>query len=573
MTSVGQLERCIEWCRNNGATIDDRIEFKVTEDTGITAIAKAPIKTTEPLISVPTKLLVTREHAEKEFDLISDKISTGNPNALVQLFTAKMKFDPKAQCFHKPYFDILPTKLEQPYFWNLEEIELLKGTDLYLLLKQNLRNIAKEWHELLRHLKLEPEDGQLYELIKKQDFDIIRYVCEYREKHPLVSWKSFAAYLWASGIFTSRAFPKLVMDEKCSNINEAFLYPLVDLLNHKNDTKVKWTFANDKVSFVSQETLKEGDEVYNNYGDKSNEDLLLSYGFVQDNNPYDLTRLTLRLSKEIIAEAAGAGLGFTEKNKVAEDCVQFQITAKEPLLNSMVNFFGYLCKLASEAEVTLRSFLEGQDQLHSILMQKLDFFRTHSKIDSSKYKTCDPKVLQMIRKYFSSEKTLFNSSLEALQKIQKRVLTNNSSMMISFKTMFKRDKQFANSLLLTFGVTKYDDLLSKNCLREALFLWIVRVANMDSYPQKFEYSVPQFVSDSFREVSGSIVVERNNVTEFMDFYKTLFPGLTQKIPEVYGPGNWGIRQFIVADTVMDRLVWTRKLTQEPFFIVKVPFKL
>lgn len=573
MTNLDQLKTCIEWCKDHGAIIDDRLEFKVTQDAGVTAIAKSVIKTTEPLISVPANLLITKELAEKEFGSASGAVSSENPNALVQLFTAKMKFDPSARPFHKPYFDILPTKLDQPYFWKLQEVELLKGTDIYLLMKQNLRKIVKEWHVLLDQLKLKPEDGELYEQSEAQDFDILKYICEYREQHKSISWKSFVAYLWATGIFTSRAFPKLVLEEKCSSINEAFLYPLVDLLNHKNDTKVKWTFTNDNVCFVSQEIMKEGEEVLNNYGEKSNEDLLLSYGFVQDQNPYDLTRLTLRLTKEMIDEALNAELGFSEKNKVADDCVQFQITAMEPLPSSMVNFFGYLCKLGSEADVTLRSFLEGQDQLHSILMQKLDFFRTHSKIDSAKYKTCNSKVLQVIRKYFNSEKTLFNTSLEALQKTQKEVLTKNSSMITSFKTIFKRDKQFANSLLLTFGVTKYDDLLTENCMKEALFLWIVRVANMDSYPQKFDFSVPQFIYDSFQEVSGSIVIERNNVSDFMDFYKKLFPGLSNKIPEVFSPGNWGIRQFIVADTVMDRLVWTRKLTQEPFFIVRVPFKL
>lgn len=572
MTSTKDLHAFIEWSKSHGTFIDDRIDFKVTQDAGVAAFAKVTIKTSEALISVPKELLITNELAEKEFGRTTNTVSSGNPNALVQLFAAKMKFDSTAN-FYKPYFDILPIKLDQPYFWNLEEIELLKGTDIYLLVKQNLRNIVEEWHNLLQELKLEPQDKELIQLAKKQDFDILRYICEYREKNSCFSWKSFVAYLWATGIFTSRAFPKLILEQNCSNINEAFLYPLVDLLNHKNDAKVKWTLTGDKVSFTSQETLKEGDEIFNNYGDKSNEELLLSYGFVQDQNCYDLTRLTLRLTKDMISEALNANLGCTEKNKVASDCVQFEITMKDPLPQNMVNFFGFLCKLGSEAAVTTRSYLEGQDQLHSILMQKLDFFRTHSKIDASKYKTCNARTLQMIKKYFNSEKSLFNTSVEALQKSQKEAITKRSSSMISFKAIFKRDKQFANSLLLTFGVTKYDDLLSKNCLKEALFLWIVRVANKDSYPQKFDYAVPQFVYDTFQEVSGSIVIERNNVTEFMDFYKTLFPGLANKIPEVYGVGNWGIRQFIVADTVMDRLVWTRKLTQEPFFIVREPFKL
>lgn len=574
MSSEEQLKEFLSFCKQNGANIDQRIAFKVTPSAGITAIANSAIKTQDSLISVPKKLLITRELAEEEFGVKNASVSNGNPNALLQLYVAKMKFEPTAKPFHKPYIDILPSTLDQPYFWNSKELGLLKGTDLYLLLKENLRRNIKEWAELLANVNIDPFDGEVYEQLKASEtFDVLNYVCEYREKHSEIPWNSFAAYLWATGIFTSRAFPRLVIDEHCSNLNEAFLYPVVDLLNHKNDTQVKWTFEQDNVCFRTSETLKEGDEVSNNYGEKSSEELLLSYGFIQENNQYDRTRLTLRLDGETIEQALTGNLGLTKDNVVANDCAQFVITADEPMPNAVANFFGYLCKLKSEAEVTLRSFLEGQDELRAILVQKVEFFRTRSKISPADCAGCHSNVIQLIKKYMNSEKKLYNGSLEALQKTQKEVLKKNSALMVSFKSIFKMDRKFANSLLLAFGVVKYDDLVTKNRLRESLLLWIVRVANRDSYPQKFEYTVPQFIFDTFQEVSGSIVIERNDVAEFIDFYKKLFPGLTDKIPEVFSPGNWGIRQFIVADTVMDRLVYTRKLTQEPFFIVRVPFKL
>ncbi|QLQ77937.1 hypothetical protein HG537_0A01840 [Torulaspora globosa] len=573
MVSEDQLEKFIDFCKRNDTNIDERISFKITSSAGITAIAKCAIHTQDPLISVPRRLLITRELAEEEFG-VSSTVSSGNCNALLQLYIAKMKFEPSTKRFHKPYFDILPETLNQPYFWSLEELQLLKGTDIYLLLKQNLRRIIKEWWELLDILQIEPVDKEIYHGLKSsEDFDVLRYVCEYRAKHQKFSWKSFAAYLWASGIFTSRAFPRLVIDKDCSNLNEAFLYPVVDLLNHKNDTQVKWIFEHENVCFITSEKLKKGDQVFNNYGDKSSEDLLLSYGFLQDNNRYDRTRLTLRLDNETIEQALASNLGMTKDNVIADDCAQFLITVKDPLPNTVANFFGHLCKLKSEAEVTLRSFLEGQDELSSILIQKLDLFKKRSKLNPADYESCNPDVIQIIKKYMNSERKLIHASLEALQKSQKDILKTNSALMVSFRSIFKMDKKFADSLLLSFGVVKYEDLVTKNRLRESLLLWIVRAANKDSYPQKLGYTVPEFIFDTFQEVSGSIVIERNDVAEFMDFYKNLFPGLADKIPEVFGQGNWGIRQFIVADTVMDRVVYIRKLTHEPYFIVRVPFKL
>lgn len=574
MTSVKELETCINWCKENGATIDDRVEFKITGTTGITAVASGLISTEGPLICVPKELLITNELAKKKFGVTEEIISKTNPNALVQLYTAKLKFDRTEKSFYSPYIDLLPLKLEQPYFWNSEEIELLKGTDLYLLLKQKLEKLVNEWFDLFSTLKLKPEGSDLYkEMNGSSNFDILKFLSSVRHDNETIPWNSFAAYLWADGIFTSRAFPKLIIDNHCSSINEAFLYPIVDLLNHKNGENVKWVFQNDQVCFITQEVLKIGDEIFNNYGDKSNEDLLLSYGFTEDNNPYDFARLTLKLEGQLVSEASKYVADLNDDNIVADNCVQFKLYAKRLLPNKLVNFFAYLCRLKSETGLTLRSVLEGQDELCSILMQKFEFFKTRCKIDSSKYNTCDARVIQMVRKYFNCQKKLFNSSLEALQKLQKEILKKKSPLMITFKTLYKSDKTFANSLLISFGVTKFEELITKNCMREALLLWIVRIANKDSYPHKLEYTIPQFIYDTFQEVSASIIIEKDDVIEFMDFHKKLFPSLSEKIPEVFGPGNWGVRQFIVADTVMDRLVWTRKATKEPFFIKLEPFNI
>lgn len=574
MSSVKQLDACINWCKNNGATIDDSVEFKITGTKGITAVASGILSTEAPLIRIPKKLLITNELAKEKFGVTEENIFKTNPNALVQLYVAKLKFDQTEESFYSPYIDMLPLKLEQPYFWNSEEIEILKGTDLYLLLRKNLEKLVREWYDLLSTLKLKPEGSDLYkEMNDSNNFDVFKFVSILNHDNETIHWNSFRAYLWASGVFSSRAFPKLIIDDHCSNINEAFLYPIVDLLNHKNGVNVKWVAQNDQVCFITQEVLKKGDEIFNNYGDKSNEDLLLSYGFTEDNNQCDFARLTLKLDGKLVSEASKYVADLNDDNIVADNCVQFELSAKRLLPSNLVNFFAYLCRLTSEPGLTLRNILEGQDKLHSILMQKFEFFKIRSKIDTSKYNTCDARVIQTARKYFNCQKKLFNGSLEALQKLQKEILKKKSPLMITFKTLYKSDKPLANSLLISFGVTKFEELITKNCMREALLLWIVRMANRDSYPHKLEYTIPQFIYDTFQEVSASIIIEKDDVSEFMDFHKKLFPSLTERIPEVFGPGNWGVRQFIVADTVMDRLVWTRNATKEPFFIETEPFNI
>lgn len=559
-----KLQACIKWAQSNGAFVDERLEFRYAASSGFSAHVKSSVATNQPLIQIPENLLITNDNARKAFEVGTDAVEKDHPNALLQLYVAKLKFQDGAGSFFQPYIDLLPLQLEQPYFWDSGDLELLKGTDIHLVMRQYLPKLLQEWLSTLQKLGIAAsEDSTDLNIPNK---DLLEYLETYRKENHAISWNSFAAYVWAAGIFASRAFPKIALNDRCISINEAFLYPIVDLLNHKNDTKVKWTFQDGQMCFVTEESLKSGDELFNNYGDKSNEDLLLNYGFVQDNNQYEDARLTLRLEEHLLTGAIQIGVALRNE-RVANNCVQFKLTKKFILPENLVQLFAYLHKLKSEDVINLRNTLEGTDGLQSILMQKVEFFRNRTKVDVSN------KRRQMLRKYCDSQRKMFQASLESLQKRQKDIVKSNSSLMTSFKSIYKRDKKFANSLLLVFGVTKFDDLISKECTRDALLLWMVRIANKDAYPSKLEFEVPPFIYDTFQEVSSTIAIERDDVMEMMPFYKRMFPSLSEKIPEVFAAGNWGIRQFIVADTAMDRLVWTRKLTQEPFFVKKQPIAL
>jgi SET domain len=61
------------------------------------------------------------------------------------------------------------------------------------------------------------------------------------------------------------------------------LFPLIDLANHSSSAKVTW-FTNAHniprdLSIILEVDIPEGDQIFNNYGPKSNNELLLGYGF------------------------------------------------------------------------------------------------------------------------------------------------------------------------------------------------------------------------------------------------------------------------------------------------------
>ncbi|CAL9731037.1 protein-lysine N-methyltransferase Efm1p [Monosporozyma unispora] len=573
------LENCIQWAKQNGSFVDDKLSFKISDKTGIKVILNSKIDGKNdkdlPLISIPKELLITKEMAETNFNITADVMvklnkQISNPNAITQLYLSKLKFINNSEQFFEPYLDILSLNLNQPYFWSLNELDILKGTDLLVILKSNLIKLFNEWTHLIELLSI--ENNEDLTALTDNSENIINYIQNQMNNlhNGNIKWHNFIAYLWSNCIFTSRAFPELVIsDDKVSNLQQAFLYPIVDLLNHQNGQKVKWTYLEGKVNFISKELDKMGanDELFNNYGDKSNEELLLGYGFVQEPNGHDNSRLTLRLDSNLIQSAQKFGMKLSNVTENG-DCVQFIISNKDPLPRELLDFFSFLQKINFEKTLTYRSTLEGVSELYKILQSKVDFFKSHSKIDGTLPHS------SIIKQYMASQRKLYIKSAETLQRFQKATIKAiPSNEVLGFKTIFKNDKQFANALLFAFGITSYEDLIRKNHTQQALLLWIVRASNItEDSKKKLPFPIPDYITSIFKEVSDEIVIEKEDVLEYMDFYKNLFPKLSNRIPEVFNDGNWGIRQFIVADTVIDNIVWTNPNNQEPLIVNRIEYE-
>ncbi|AGO12709.1 AaceriADR237Cp [[Ashbya] aceris (nom. inval.)] len=572
MSSSQQVQECLKWATTNGSVINDSLEFTTTA-SGIAALAKSKINgSTQPLISVPKKLLITREMATESLgDLGSKNLG---PNALTQLFLAKLMFatdvsskDRELQDFFRPYLRVLPTHkdIHTPYFWTHSELLLLRGMDIYLKAKKNLRRLVNEWHELVTAGELR-KDTKFYDLFNSsENFDSGEYIRSQLADPATVDWTDFPAYLWASSIFSSRAFPTLLLGTS-TDLNEAFLNPIIDLLNHSPGKNVTWAYDEEAaaVTFSTAETVEPGEELYNNYGDKSNDELLLNYGFVLPNNEHDKSTLCLRIPSESISQAARVGVNL-DAAYVFDDMISYELPVSGELAPSIINLFSSLNMLKSEEFLTVRSTLEGLDQLSSILQQKIEALKSPTATLSN---GSNHNAAKLSKLYKASQKKIFQAAFDSIPRQQKELLKVQKPL--SFKTIMKNDRLFANSILLALGVTGYDDMLKKGMERQVILLWLVRVGNKQSY-KSTDYQLPDFIHSMFQEVKRNIVVEKDDVMEYMDFYKGLFPQLGAKIPEVYGVGDWSIKQFIIAGTVIDRLMWTRGSSREPFFFERKPF--
>ncbi|OLY79519.1 Ribosomal lysine N-methyltransferase set10 [Smittium mucronatum] len=152
----------------------------------------------------------------------------------------------KENSFWWPYLDILPIRFSSTNNFTQEEFDLLKGTPLEFSAIERKKDLQQLYEEFIFELK-------------KKNLDLSVY-----------TWDNF---IWAYSVFESRAFIKDLIDPNPDIPNSEILIPYLDFANHKPKQPVCWEFKNKFVNFTNDLVLlQSGQEIFNNYGPKSNEE-------------------------------------------------------------------------------------------------------------------------------------------------------------------------------------------------------------------------------------------------------------------------------------------------------------
>ncbi|KAG7823733.1 hypothetical protein KL909_003130 [Ogataea angusta] len=550
MMLKSNLENLLDWSKSHGAYFEN-VEFAFDKDRGVYGILKHEVNLDEPLIIVPEALFITPEMATKVFGLDEPV------EALSLLLLAKLKFDRKETLINgyslskmfEPYIAFLPNSCSEiglPLFWTDREQELLKGTDAYPRLEQKRKELHKEWSSLMSLL----DEHNKLDLVTK----------ETTQGKGIVSWKSFEAYAWAHSIYCTRAFPNFLREQSERNLNIGFLCPIVDLLNHKNGEKVTWTCADNSFVFrASPKCIRRGEEVYNNYGDKSNTELLLNYGFVLDDNESETTALTLKVEEKVIE--AGINFGLKLPLGASANGISFNISLATPLPNELLRFMGFLHQLKSEKnQYTLRMHLEGISKLRDILVSRIATFKTWK---AGEHANTNKKVIELVKRYRSSQKSLFQRACQSCDSTEKSLIQKYKPL--TLQRALKSDSEFEKCLTLIFGTNKVNEIEKKGLSDQVLLLFIVRCKNRELSRD----SPLRFIRETYENVSTTIEITREDVVEYSDLYHSLFPYLSQKIPEVFAAGDYSAKSMIIAGTVVDRIVFKRNVNGELYLLQKI----
>ncbi|CCX10593.1 hypothetical protein FPQ18DRAFT_6260 [Pyronema domesticum] len=256
------------WITQNGGFIHKSITFSSnTSGAGAGGFATATIPAGTTLLTCPYTMVMDYGKAKKEFP--EAFITAVDSHAALCFFVSKEVLKGE-KSFWAPYLSVLPKEFNTPLYFSEEDKQYLIGTNL----------AGNEVEQRRAAWKAEWESG--LEALKKL-----------RESTEGYTWELF---LWASTVFTSRSFPEKLThwDEKPAEgirtydeETTAALFPAVDSLNHKPHTAITWQPTADRLSLISGQQVEAGEEIFNNYGPKANEELLNGYGFTIPNNPTD----------------------------------------------------------------------------------------------------------------------------------------------------------------------------------------------------------------------------------------------------------------------------------------------
>ncbi|GAA5910166.1 hypothetical protein JCM8208_006747 [Rhodotorula glutinis] len=267
------------------------------QDAYGTSICNGPetLKAGAEVVNCPFALAVTPTRARRSIptslfpSLPTSFRKSRQPNhELMALYLCLHVLDPSTvraiaglDLAHQVYVDHLPTteSMRTTLYFSPAERELLRGSNLYGATEEREQGWRQEWDEVRGWIS---DDAVREEL----------------------SWDK---WLWACTILSSRAFPSSLIDGDKAN-STPVLFPGIDMLNHRPTAKVTWSSdvhaevassggEGDKgsLTIVLDEDVPADEQVFNTYGAKSNEELLLGYGFVLPSNPADFHALKLAL--------------------------------------------------------------------------------------------------------------------------------------------------------------------------------------------------------------------------------------------------------------------------------------
>ncbi|KAB5585101.1 hypothetical protein GE09DRAFT_945733 [Coniochaeta sp. 2T2.1] len=289
-----RFQNLLAWGRQHGAALNDSVEVYKDDRTGYSLRIKPSVPAVPAsddgfsVVTCPASVTLSYLNALIDGPLLSDLstvsfspsfppsfISSLPPHVIGRFYLIQQYLLGPASFWH-PYIRALPqpehlSSWALPAFWPEEDIDFLEGTNAEVAVREVQTNVKGEFKRARK-------------ILKEVEFP---------------GWQDYSRllYNWAFCMFTSRSFrPTTVFSEKLRrDLREqgvlqegvrdddfSVLMPVMDIGNHDMRIKVKWDTETEERAcrFLSRDGMRPKEQIFNNYGMKTNSELLLGYGFI-----------------------------------------------------------------------------------------------------------------------------------------------------------------------------------------------------------------------------------------------------------------------------------------------------
>ncbi|KGB77599.1 cytoplasmic protein [Cryptococcus deuterogattii 99/473] len=429
---ITQASELIDWIVSNGGYFHPSAKLRIDESTGLSVFADDTIHPEEKLVSCPFSLAVTSELATqavceitgieegqliwpkdlgKEDEPWNERMRIGAYLGLHWVYQERPDAEWPRSLVHKTYLASLPSasNLPTPLYFTESELQLLSGSNLLGAVEDRRAEWSAESKALRTILK---EDG--------------------------LTWER---YLATSTYMSSRAFPSKLLDlppdgemvpqsTRIDPVSKPVLLPGVDIFNHARGQPILWLSSMvstpnapqgvPSISLVSSSVCEAGSQLFNNYGAKPNEELLLGYGFVLNSNPDDIVNLrlgTASLPEHINEKLQSKGLDARERFELRRngEVDKRLLEIMRVLLgggneeNELDDDDEHALHEKEEREMQLE--LDVLGMLGGMLEDKLEKLRTGSKIEVVDARA---EVRRMCAVYRQGQMDILNAALDKL---------------------------------------------------------------------------------------------------------------------------------------------------------------
>ncbi|KAL3675058.1 hypothetical protein R1sor_025006 [Riccia sorocarpa] len=352
------------WLKEQGFP-EQVLEIKMFEKEGLGCAATRPLKAGDIALTVPENFCVTAFDVNNHPVVSAPARGRGDLIGLT-LWLMYERTQGESSAWY-PFLKLFPEATSSPLLWSeAERDEQLKGSPALEEVKDRVAALEEVFEELdSGYFQKDPQT------FGSEGFSLTAF------KNAFSTILSRATYLPTADIFA--------------------LVPYGDCLNHKAECEASLDFSTEEEAVVLRvdRDYRVGEQVFVSYGaDRSNSDLLISYGFVDQSNPNDYLSIEVELLptdrlmgfKQQILEQAGFDspqtfplfkdrfptqlLTYMRLSRLSDVGLFAKIVFDQDVVVDQSNEYEILMLLMGECRVALQAYSGGSDEESRIINDK-----------------------------------------------------------------------------------------------------------------------------------------------------------------------------------------------------------